>query len=112
MEKIESISLTDARAKLGELVNQVRYRGDGIMLTKNGEDVAAIVPVGVLEKWQADNQKFLDAFHAIQQAMVDEFGVLTEEEAEEVAAQLIRESREARTREEHTVNEVNLVAAD
>jgi prevent-host-death family protein len=36
-------SVTDARKKLADLVNQVVYRGERIVLTRHGKVVAAIV---------------------------------------------------------------------
>lgn len=112
MELVEKISISEARAKLGELVNQVRYRGGGIMLTKNGEEVAAIVPAHLLTRWQEEEKRFLDSLRSIQEGFAEIYGELTEEEAEELAAQLIQESREARAREQQESANLEPVAAD
>lgn len=89
MEKVERISLTDARTKLGELVNQVRYGGDGIMLTKNGENVAAIVPVRLLEDMQKERERAKASLRAIQETAVEIYGKMTEEEVERFVAEEI-----------------------
>jgi len=89
MERIESISLTEARAKLGELVNQVRYRGGGIMLTKNGEDVAAIVPASLLEDMLQEREKAKASLRAIQETAVEIYGRMSEDEVQKFVAEEI-----------------------
>ena len=43
------LSVTDARDKLSETVNQVMYRGDRILLDRHGKAVAALVSIEDLE---------------------------------------------------------------
>lgn len=43
------VPVTEARKDLAELVNQVAYRGERIMLTRHGKAVAAIVSAEDLE---------------------------------------------------------------
>ncbi len=43
------VSLANARSRLGDLVSQVSYRHDRIVITKHGRPVAAIVPAHDLE---------------------------------------------------------------
>ena len=45
----ETLSITEARGKLGKLARQASARHDRIFLTEHGERVAAIVGVGELE---------------------------------------------------------------
>ena len=40
-----TLDLTQARARLAESVNRVRYRGERIVIQKHGRPVAALVPV-------------------------------------------------------------------
>lgn len=40
----QTIGVTEARSKFGELVDQVRYRGDMVVLMKSGRPAAALVP--------------------------------------------------------------------
>ncbi len=40
----QTIGVTEARNNFGELVDQVRYRGDTVVLMKSGKPAAAIVP--------------------------------------------------------------------
>lgn len=46
----QTIGVTEARSKFGELVDQVRYRGDTVVLMKSGKPAAALVPYAVLER--------------------------------------------------------------
>ena len=39
------IPVTEARPHLAELVARVEYRGERIVLTKHGRDVAMLVPI-------------------------------------------------------------------
>ncbi len=43
------VPVTQARAELAELVSQVGYRGERIVLTRHGRALAALVPVEDLE---------------------------------------------------------------
>ena len=42
---IRTIAITDAKAKLSELVNQVLYNKERIYISKKGKNVAALVPI-------------------------------------------------------------------
>jgi prevent-host-death family protein len=48
----QTIGITEARSRLGELVDQVRYRGDTVVLVKSGKPAAALVPFEMLEMWR------------------------------------------------------------
>lgn len=39
------ISATEAAREFSELLNQVRYRGESFIITRNGEDVCQLGPV-------------------------------------------------------------------
>jgi prevent-host-death family protein len=41
---MKSIPITEARTRLGVLTNRAGYRGERILLTRNGKPLAAIVP--------------------------------------------------------------------
>lgn len=46
------------RQKLGELLNEVQYRGGKVVITKGGKPVAAIVDVAVLERLRKLDDEF------------------------------------------------------
>ncbi len=45
--------MTEARDRLGQLVNRAEYNDERVVLTRNGRAVAAIVPVDVLRELEA-----------------------------------------------------------
>jgi prevent-host-death family protein len=47
------VTATDARDQFGELVNRASYAHEATWVTRRGRRVAAIVPVDVLEAWEA-----------------------------------------------------------
>lgn len=44
------IGVTEARDKLGDLVNRAAYSDERIVLTRHGRAVAALVPIAVLHE--------------------------------------------------------------
>ncbi len=40
------ISATDLSRKTSDILNRVRYRGERFIVERNGEDIAAVQPVG------------------------------------------------------------------
>lgn len=49
---IREINLAEARKNFGEIVNEVRYRHDNILLHKSGKPVAALVNIELFNKMQ------------------------------------------------------------
>lgn len=45
--------VTDARSHLSEVVSRAAYNGEGVYLTRRGRRLAAVVPVEVLEAYEA-----------------------------------------------------------
>lgn len=43
------LPVSEARAALGDILDRVRLRGERVRLSKNGKDVAAVVPIEDLE---------------------------------------------------------------
>jgi prevent-host-death family protein len=44
------MGVTEARSRLGEIVDRVRYQGDAVLLEKNGRPAAALIPLGLFEQ--------------------------------------------------------------
>ena len=49
---IKRIGITEARAKLTELVDGVHLQGDVVILLKRGKPAAAMLPLSLYEQWQ------------------------------------------------------------
>lgn len=54
---MQEVTVSEARARFAELVDQVRYRGEGVLLTKSGKAAAALVPAHVYEEWKQQQEK-------------------------------------------------------
>ena len=46
------------RQNLGELLNEVQYRGDSVVITKSGKPVAAIVDIALYERIRRMREDF------------------------------------------------------
>lgn len=49
-----------ARQNLGDLLNQVQYRNDSVVITKDGKAVAALVDVELFERIRRLREDFLE----------------------------------------------------
>jgi prevent-host-death family protein len=50
MEK--QVGLTEARGKLSEIINEVMYKQDTYVISKQGKPAVAVVPMKVWQQWQ------------------------------------------------------------
>ncbi len=68
------------RQNLGELLNEVQYRRDAVVITKSGKPVAALVDIALFEKIRLLDKEFerLSAELARAYAGVDEATALAE----------------------------------
>ena len=58
------ISITDAKAKLPELVTQLRTNGGEVVLTRHGKPAAKLVPVGHPAPTRLDWHREIRRIHA------------------------------------------------
>lgn len=63
----QTVGVTEARSRFGELVDQVRYRGDTVVLMKSGRPAAALVPFDLLEQWQAERDRLFAVVNEVQE---------------------------------------------
>jgi prevent-host-death family protein len=79
------------RQNLGELLNQVQYRGDSVVVTKNGKPVAALVDYALYERIRRLRESFV--------ALTNKLGqVYAEVPAETAEAQIDAAVRHVRRR--------------
>jgi len=78
----KSLGITDAKLRLGQLVDEVYYQGDPVLLEKSGRPVAIVVPVDMYRSWQVKREK---SFALIRQVQESVRGKFTEEEAMSLA---------------------------
>ena len=82
MEK--TIGAVEARRSLGRILQDVAAHGDRVVVERNGQPVAAVVPIDVYNRWKHLRTDF---FARIQQA--SERADLTPEEADQFAADAV-----------------------
>ena len=63
----KTIGAFEARRQFGKLISAVGYSGTSIVVEKNGQRIAAIVPVKVLDDWEKERQAFFDEMRRVLQ---------------------------------------------
>jgi prevent-host-death family protein len=93
MQKI-TVGAFEARRTFGKILNSVGFRGDTVVIEKNGEQLAAIVPIDMLEKWEERREAFFE-----QMRVISEQSNLSEGAAMQLADEAVEAIR-AETRKE------------
>jgi len=83
---VKEVNAYEARKNLGELLSEVYYRGDQVIINRSGKPVAALVPVDWLEQWRERREAFFGKVEAIQQRNKEVPPEAIEEEVEEAVA--------------------------
>ncbi len=86
---ITEISAVHFRQKMGEMLNQVQYRNDSIVINKDGKPVAALVDAELFARIRRMRERFDALSHRIAKAYTD---VPAEEGLAEIDA-LVAEER-------------------
>ena len=77
------------RQNLGELLNEVQYRGDSVVITKGGKPVAAIVDIALYERIR----RMREDFDRMLDQMAEAGGKRSESEVESLVSEAVAESR-------------------
>lgn len=85
MEK--KLNITQVRDTFGDLVDEVQYQNNKLVILRHGKPAAVLVPLSVYENWKANRQRL---FELIEQ-MQDTSG---EQDPDEVIA-LVQEAQAA-----------------
>lgn len=91
----EATAMT-VRQNLGELLNQVQYRGDSIVVTKDGKPVAALVDYAFYERIRKLREAFDTLADKLGQAYADAPAEAAEAEIDEAVRQVRRRARRRR----------------
>ena len=70
---LQQIGITEARNKIGELVDRVRYRGDPVVLVKSGKPAAALVPIEWLERYAKERTAAFEVIAEVREQNQDSF---------------------------------------
>jgi prevent-host-death family protein len=73
---ITEVSAVNFRQNLGEMINQVQYRNDSIVINKDGKPVAALVDADLF----ARIRRMQDRFDALSRRISDHYAGVPEEE--------------------------------
>jgi prevent-host-death family protein len=52
-----TISAVKAREKFGQLLDEVYYKGDLVIIERDGRPMAAVIPLSLLDKWQKQHDQ-------------------------------------------------------
>ena len=92
---ISEVSAVNFRQNLGEMLNQVQYRNDSIVINKDGKPVAALVDAELFARIRRMRERF-DALSG--KVAEDWAGMPADEGMAEIDAAVARERRRARRR--------------
>ena len=81
----------NVRQNLGALLNEVQYKHDNIVITKAGKPVAALVDMATFERMRRKNS---GEFERLWAQFAKGFEDLTDEQAQALADQSLKEARE------------------
>lgn len=83
------------RQNLGEFLNQVQYRHDSVVITKDGKPVAALVDIELFEKFR----RLRETFDSVLAALGAAYAGVPAEQAEAEVAEALAYARERLPRE-------------
>lgn len=86
---INEVSAVAFRQNLGEMINQVQYRHDSILIKKDGKPVAALVDAQLFERIR----RFKNRFDALSQEITHAYANVPEEEGMAEIDALVAEIR-------------------
>jgi prevent-host-death family protein len=64
---VKKVNALKARQNLGQLLEEVYYKGDQYVIERAGKPMAAVVPLWHLEEWQKRREQFFAAVEEVQQ---------------------------------------------
>lgn len=91
---IRETSAVTARQNLGDLLNQVQYRNDSVLITKDGKPVAALVDVALFERIR----RLRDEFVRLTDALGSAYQGVDPNVAQADIDEAVRAARQARNR--------------
>lgn len=80
---IQKVSAMDVRKHFGDLLNDVHYRHNSVLITKAGKPMGALIDVGLFEKIRLMEEEFNRMTEQLMDAYVDVDPSLAELEIED-----------------------------
>ncbi len=91
-EHIKHIGSREARSQFADLLGQVRYGNQSVVIERAGKPMAALVPLEVVEQYVAARERFFAVVDELRQNLPD----VSEAEVEADVAEAIAAVRAAR----------------
>jgi len=88
----KQLGITEARLKLSEVIDGVRYQGDTVLLEKSGKPAAVIISIEAYLNWREQRAAKFAVIRKIQDSVT---GTFTEEEAMSLALEAQRAVRKS-----------------
>jgi prevent-host-death family protein len=60
---VRKVNALKVRQNLGQLLEEVYYKGDQYVIERAGRPMAAVVPVWQLKEWQERRERFFEMVH-------------------------------------------------
>jgi len=89
MEK--KIGLAQARKEFSKVINDVQYQGESYIISRHGEEAAAVVPLQVYQNWIKGRENFFDSIREIRSA-----ANLDPQQAKKLAEEAVAHARKSR----------------
>jgi prevent-host-death family protein len=86
---VTEVSAVKFRQNLGEMINQVQYRKDAVVVTKDGKAVAALIDAEQFERIRRSRERFDELRAKVAEAFRD----IPEEEGNAMIEAAVREVR-------------------
>jgi len=67
----QRLSVTEVRKQLANIIDRVKYEGEGYVIVRRGQAAAAVVPMDVYRRWKAEREKLFTVIRKIQAANPD-----------------------------------------
>src|SRR5437667_12838268 len=99
---IRESSAVAARQNLGDLLNQVQYRNDTVLITKDGKPVAALVDVSLFERIR----RLRDEFTRLTDALGRTYEGIDPTIAQAEIDEAVRAARKTRAKRKETTKKV------
>jgi len=63
----KTVNAVRARGNLGQILEEVYYRGDQYIIERSGKAMAAVVPVEQFEQWRKERDAFFEVVDEIRE---------------------------------------------
>ena len=67
----KQLGLSEVRGRLSQIINGVIYDRDIYIISKQGKPAAAVVPLDVLEQWQAERDRLFEVMDEVHEQNQD-----------------------------------------